>query len=191
MLPIISIVGYTNAGKSTLLNALTDSTVPAQDRPFETLDTSSRRLRFPHEQEVIITDTVGFIRDLPQALVGAFRTTLEELRDADLLLHLVDASAKDPSAQIKAVEDILAQLDLDHIPHILVFNKCDRLPGQEADVLCRRYGAIGISALQPSSLTPLVDRLAQTMRARLTPLHSAPQTAPFLAALGASREHRP
>ncbi len=191
MVPIISIVGYTNAGKSTLLNALTDSTVPAQDRPFETLDTSSRRLRFPHEQEVIITDTVGFIRDLPQALVGAFSTTLEELRDADLLLHLVDASAKDPSAQIKAVEDILAQLDLDHIPHILVFNKCDRLPGHEADVLCRRYGAIGISALQPSSLTPLVDRLAQTMRARLTPLHSAPQTAPSLAALGASREHRP
>ncbi len=160
LLPVISIVGYTNAGKSTLLNALTDSHVPAQDRPFETLDTSSRRLRFPRDREVIITDTVGFIRDLPKALVGAFRTTLEELRDADLLLHLVDASAKDPAAQMNAVEDILTELDLGQIPRLLVFNKCDRLPVDEADRLCRRYGALGLSALRPSTLAPLVDRLA-------------------------------
>ena len=172
LLPIVSIVGYTNAGKSTLLNALTDSAVPAQDRPFETLDTSSRRLRVPHEQDIIITDTVGFIRDLPQALVGAFRTTLEELRDADLLLHLVDASAKDPAAQMKAVHDILAQLDLADIPQLLIFNKCDRLPAHDADTLCRRYGAVGISALQPSTLTPLLDRLAHALR--LARAHAAP-----------------
>lgn len=191
MVPIISIVGYTNAGKSTLLNALTDSTVPAQDRPFETLDTSSRRLRFPHEQDVIITDTVGFIRDLPQALVGAFRTTLEELRDADFLLHLVDASAKDPSAQIKAVETILAQLDLADIPHVLVFNKCDRLSDREAEILCRRYGAIGISALQPSTLAPLVGRLATAMASRTRPLRPSPQTEPAWASPSTSRERHP
>ncbi|MDE3119028.1 MAG: GTPase HflX [Nitrospirota bacterium] len=188
MMPIISIVGYTNAGKSTLLNALTDSTVPAQDRPFETLDTSSRRLRFPHDQEVIITDTVGFIRDLPQALVGAFRTTLEELRDADILLHLVDASAKDPSAQIKAVDTILAQLDLTDIPHLLVFNKCDRLPRHEADALCRRFGAIGISALQPSTLAPLVQRLASALPADIMQAHSEQHHEPAWAALEAARE---
>lgn len=172
VIPVISIVGYTNAGKSTLLNALTESHVPTQDRPFETLDTSSRRLRFPQDREVIVTDTVGFIRDLPQALVGAFRTTLEELKEADLLLHLVDASAKDPAAQIQAVEQILAQLGLDRIPQVLVFNKCDRLPPQEAEALCRRHGALGVSALHRASLEPLVDRLAQALTQRL---HEKPE----------------
>jgi GTP-binding protein HflX len=159
LLPIISIVGYTNAGKSTLLNALTDSHVPAQDRPFETLDTSSRRLRFPRDRQVIVTDTVGFIRDLPQSLIGAFRTTLEELRDADLLLHLVDASAKDPAVQIKAVEDILGELDLGRTRRLLVFNKCDRLRDEETETLCHRYGGLGVSALRPATLVSLVDRL--------------------------------
>jgi len=172
VIPVISIVGYTNAGKSTLLNALTESHVPTQDRPFETLDTSSRRLRFPQDREVIVTDTVGFIRDLPQALLGAFRTTLEELKEADLLLHLVDASAKDPAAQIQAVEQILAQLGLDRIPQVLVFNKCDRLPPQEAEALCRRHSAIGVSALHRASLEPLVDRLAQALIQRL---HEKPE----------------
>jgi len=137
--------------------------VPVQDRPFETLDTSSRRLRFPRDREVIVTDTVGFIRDLPQSLLGAFRTTLEELRDADLLLHLVDASAKDPAAQMKAVEDILAELDLGRTPRLLVFNKCDRLRDDEAETLCRRYGGVGVSALSPATLVPLIDRLAQAV----------------------------
>lgn len=165
MLPTISIVGYTNAGKSTLLNALTHSHVPAQDRPFETLDTSSRRLRFPHEREVIITDTVGFIRDLPKDLMGAFRTTLEELRDADLLLHLADATSRDLDGQINAVEAILSELGLDTIPTVLVLNKCDRLRPFEVETLCRRYGAIGISAFDPSTLVPLVEYLDRMLSA--------------------------
>jgi GTP-binding protein HflX len=172
-IPIISIVGYTNAGKSTLLNALTDSHVAVQDRPFETLDTSSRRLRFPRDQEVIITDTVGFIRDLPKDLMGAFRTTLEELRDADLLLHLIDASAKDPDSQIEAVETILAQLELNNIPRVLVLNKCDKLPPDQADILSRRYQAIGISALRPQTIKPLLDQLAASLMEHLSRAHAA------------------
>lgn len=159
-LPVISLVGYTNAGKSTLLNVLTKSHVSAENRVFETLDTTSRRLRFPQDREVIITDTVGFIRDLPKELVGAFRTTLEELREADLLLHVVDASAADITVQITAVTAILQELDLDTIPRMLVFNKCDRLPTHQIEPLCRRYHAIGISALQPATLRPLLTELA-------------------------------
>jgi GTP-binding protein HflX len=163
-LPVLSLVGYTNAGKSTLLNVLTKSRVSAQDRLFETLDTTSRRLRFPQEREVIVTDTVGFIRDLPKELVGAFRTTLEELREADLLLHVVDASATDIDVQITAVVEILHELNLDTIPRMLVFNKCDRLPPHEAAPLCRRYAATGISALDPSTLPPLLASMEAHVR---------------------------
>ena len=166
-LPTISIVGYTNAGKSTLLNALTESHVSVVDRPFETLDTSSRRLRFPKDREVIITDTVGFMRDLPKDLMGAFRTTLEELKDADLLLHVVDASCPAFEAQVKTVKAIFAELELDQIPRVLVFNKCDRLASLEADVRCRRYGALGISAICPSTLPPLTDLLVSALRESL------------------------
>ena len=162
-LPILSLVGYTNAGKSTLLNVLTKSQVSAEDRLFETLDTTSRRLRFPREREVIVTDTVGFIRDLPQELVGAFRTTLEELREADLLVHVVDASAADVDVQISAVVEILENLNLDLIPRALVFNKCDRISQAEADLLCRRYQAIGVSALHPDTLHPLLDHLERQL----------------------------
>jgi GTP-binding protein HflX len=163
-LPVISLVGYTNAGKSTLLNVLTKSHVSTENRVFETLDTTSRRLRFPRDREVIVTDTVGFIRDLPQELVGAFRTTLEELREADLLLHVVDASAADIDAQIAAVETILRDLNLDDIPRMLALNKCDRLPVHQVDSLCRRYGAVGISALQPPTLRPLLAQLEARIR---------------------------
>jgi GTP-binding protein HflX len=163
-LPVISLVGYTNAGKSTLLNVLTKSHVSTENRVFETLDTTSRRLRFPRDREVIVTDTVGFIRDLPQELVGAFRTTLEELREADLLLHVVDASAADIDAQIAAVETILRDLNLDDIPRMLALNKCDRLPVHQVDSLCRRYGAIGISALEPATLRPLLAQLEARIR---------------------------
>ena len=162
-LPVLSLVGYTNAGKSTLLNVLTKSHISAQDRVFETLDTTSRRLRFPRDREVIVTDTVGFIRDLPQELLGAFRTTLDELREADLLIHVVDASAAEIDIQISAVVKILRDLDLGTLPRTLVFNKCDRLPPAEAELLCRRYGAIGVSALQPHTLEPLLDHLEQEL----------------------------
>ncbi len=161
--PIVSIVGYTNAGKSTLLNVLTHSEVAAEDRLFETLDTSSRRLRFPRDREVIITDTVGFIRNLPKDLMGVFRTTLRELRDADLLLHVVDASSGDPTAHITAVEEILRELGLGDIRRILVFNKCDRIPQAEREALCRRFGALGVSALEPATLVPLLAVLDETL----------------------------
>lgn len=168
-LPVLSLVGYTNAGKSTLLNVLTKSQVSAEDRVFETLDTTSRRLRFPQDREVIVTDTVGFIRDLPQELVGAFRTTLEELRQADLLIHLVDASAADVDVQVSAVVTILRDLDLNTIPRMLVFNKCDRISPVMAELLCRRYGAIGISAVQPQSLHPLLEHLERQLAGIMPP----------------------
>ena len=158
-LPILSIVGYTNAGKSTLLNTLTHSQIPAQDRLFETLDTTSRRLRFPHDREVIVTDTVGFIRDLPKDLVGAFRTTLDELRDADMLLHVVDASAQNLDQQITAVDTVLQSLQMDTIPRVMVLNKCDRLSAHQAEVLCKRYHGIAVSALDRETLRPLIAHL--------------------------------
>ena len=122
-LPVISIVGYTNAGKSTLLNTLTHSRVGTEDRLFETLDPSSRRLRFPMERQAIITDTVGFIRDLPESLMEAFAATLEELKEADLLLHVVDATSPRMDEQMKTVGEILTQLDLNMIPCLLLLNK--------------------------------------------------------------------
>jgi GTP-binding protein HflX len=158
-LPILSIVGYTNAGKTTLLNALTQSVCLAADRPFATLDTASRRLRFPREREVLITDTVGFIRDLPPALLGSFKATLDELADADLLLHVVDCSAADFRAQIEAVDGVLEELGLTAIPRLLVFNKIDRLDPARADHLCREWGAIGVAAVDRATLSALTAAL--------------------------------
>ena len=180
-MPVLSLVGYTNAGKSTLLNVLTKSHVSTQDRLFETLDTTSRRLRFPRDREVIVTDTVGFIRDLPQELVGAFRTTLEELREADLLVHVVDASAVDVDIQISAVVKILQDLNLDALPRTLVFNKCDRLPRHEAELLCRRHQTIGVSALQPDTLQPLLDHLERELALAVPSEHAAPDAVVALA----------
>ena len=126
-LPVLSIVGYTNAGKSTLLNRLTKSEVYAADQLFATVDTSARRLRTPRERDVIITDTVGFIRDLPTELVAGFKSTLEEIRDATVLLHVVDASSEQAKPQIEAVREILAELGLAEKPELLILNKADRL----------------------------------------------------------------
>ena len=167
-------MGYTNAGKSTLLNVLTNSQVSTAPRVFETLDTTSRRLRFPHGREVIITDTVGFIRDLPKDLLAAFRTTLDELRDADLLLHVVDAGAKDLDAHMASVDTVLQSLALDGIPRVLVFNKCDQLPSGQAEALCRRYGSIGISSLHPETLPPLIQHLEERLAA-LVPVDGSSQ----------------
>ncbi len=160
-LPVLSIVGYTNAGKSTLLRALTRSDVHIDGKMFATLDPTSRRLRFPREREVIITDTVGFIRDLPKDLVAAFLATLEELSDADLLLHVVDASAPDVERRIDAVRDILDDIGLSETPELLVFNQIDRLPGGlEAGAgaaLAKRHRAVAVSALQRVGLRELLE----------------------------------
>jgi GTP-binding protein HflX len=161
-LPVLSIVGYTNAGKSTLLNALTGSAVLAEDKLFATLDPTSRRLRFPRDREVIITDTVGFIRDLPPDLVNAFRATLEELRDADLLLHVVDASDPRHDEQIAAVEKILGDLGLGEKRRVLVMNKVDRLPAGEGAAVAHRAGGVAISAATRDGISDLLhacDRL--------------------------------
>jgi GTP-binding protein HflX len=139
--PIASLVGYTNAGKSTLLNALTGSDVLAENRLFATLDPTTRRLRFPKEKELILTDTVGFIRSLPKELVEAFRATLEELEEAELLLHVADASHPELEQQLKAVEDILEQLELGDTPRMLILNKVDALP--EAPVPGTEHDAEG------------------------------------------------
>lgn len=162
-LPVISIVGYTNAGKSTLLNTLTRSQVHVENRLFATLDPSSRRLRFPREREVIITDTVGFIRKLPGDLMDAFAATLEELQDADLLLHLVDASSPRMEEQIKTVDRILGRLALGHIPALLVLNKIDRLDPQEAVALAKSFKGVAISALKPHTLSGLLEEMERTI----------------------------
>ncbi|MBK7949385.1 MAG: GTPase HflX [Deltaproteobacteria bacterium] len=156
--PVLSIVGYTNAGKSTLLRALTQSDVHVEDKMFATLDPVSRRLRFPREREVIITDTVGFIRDLPADLAAAFHATLEELRDANLLLHVVDAASPDIDRRIQAVRQVLGELGFDEKPELLVFNQIDRMPADQVDGLARRYGAVAVSALQSRGLVELLER---------------------------------
>ncbi len=155
-IPIVSIVGYTNAGKSTLLNALTRSSVKTEDLLFATLDTSSRRLRFPRDREVIITDTVGFIRELPDDLLGAFRATLDELKDAHLLLHVVDISSPRFEQHMEAVDTIMRELGIDRIPQLLVFNKMDRLGAELVKILCQRYNAIAVSAIHPDTLLELL-----------------------------------
>jgi GTP-binding protein HflX len=158
-LPIISIIGYTNAGKSTLLNNLTRSRTFVENKMFATLDTASRRLRFPKERDVIITDTVGFIRDLPKDLFEAFRATLEELEDADLLLHLVDISNPRFEQQIRSVEKILSDLELSGKPELLVFNKADLVEKDEVAPLSTRFKAIPVSALKPETLGELLTAL--------------------------------
>ena len=154
--PIIAICGYTNAGKSTLLNALTQGDAVAADKLFATLDPISRRLRFPQEREVVITDTVGFIRDLPEELTRAFRATLEEMADADLLVHVVDAADPDRDQQIAAVDTILADLGLSEKPRIRVWNKADRLEPGDAEHLARHGGGFVVSALDRATFGPLL-----------------------------------
>lgn len=166
--PIISIVGYTNAGKSTLLNSLTKSEVFTEDLLFATLDTSTRRLRFPREREVIITDTVGFIRSLPKSLMGAFKATLEELQDADLLLHVVDCANHRFAEQIEQVDRILEELGLAEKPRLVIFNKSDLLPALKKNdpitfmkvrQMSRKLRAITVSASDSRTLEPLLSEL--------------------------------
>jgi len=176
--PVVSIVGYTNAGKSTLLNSLTDSDVLAENRLFATLDPTSRRLRFPRDREVIVTDTVGFIRDLPKDLVAAFRATLEELEEADLLLHVVDASDPRHEEQAAAVERVLGKLDVASTPRLLVFNKADRAP-QIAEQLALASDGVAVSALTRDGFPEMLARCEEILwqRGKVLPPGHAPEFA--------------
>jgi GTP-binding protein HflX len=165
-LPVISIIGYTNAGKSTLLNTLTQSQVLAEQRLFATLDPSSRRLRFPRDIDVIITDTVGFIKNLPKDLQVAFRATLEELETADLLLHVIDISNPRCEDQIQSVEAILESLELNQIPCMRVLNKQDALPQAEVERCLNCYGGIAVSANNKATLLPLIEAMARAIEQR-------------------------
>ena len=165
-LPIVAIVGYTNAGKSTLLNTLTGSEVLAENKLFATLDPTTRRLRFPREREIILADTVGFIRDLPRDLAKAFRATLEELDQADLLLQVVDAGDPAREQQIGAVETILGDLGLAETPRMLVLNKIDLVPDGELEQLPRGtpdLPAVTISAHDRSTVAPLLDAMERAL----------------------------
>ncbi|MCB9673604.1 MAG: GTPase HflX [Alphaproteobacteria bacterium] len=161
--PVVSIVGYTNAGKSTLLNRVTRSEVLAEDKLFATLDTTTRRFRFPEEREIILADTVGFIEDLPSTLVQAFKATLEELEEADLLLHVLDASDPDVEHHKGNVEKIVAELGLADRATMLVWNKCDAADPVEVDALVRRHGGIAVSALEGTGLENLLDTVEHAL----------------------------
>jgi GTP-binding protein HflX len=168
-LPVLSIIGYTNAGKSTLFNALTHARVLAENRLFATLDPTSRRLRFPREQEVLITDTVGFIQDLPKNLLEAFKATLEELEEADLLIHVIDLSNPRFAEQMAAVDHILGSLMLMDKPVIKVFNKMDLVPPELAALQVRIHQGVALSALDEATLAPLIARLEERVEELLGP----------------------
>ncbi len=155
----VAVVGYTNAGKSSLLNAMTKSDLLVENKLFATLDPTSRRIRFPKNVEVVLTDTVGFIRDLPLDLLDAFRSTLEELHDADLLIHLVDISVPEYPKMLDIVEKTLVSLGLNTIPRILVFNKVDLVNEDQFLNECFRKNAIAFSALSGYGLGKLTDEV--------------------------------
>lgn len=170
--PVISLVGYTNAGKSTLLNTLTRSKINAEDKLFATLDPTSRRLRFPQDIEVIITDTVGFIRNLPDELLQAFKATFEELYEADMLVHVIDASNPRFPDQIDVVEKQLRELDLDRISCLRVLNKIDLIAEESAAILCKEYRAVSLSALDAKTFGPFIDAAQKTI-GRLSPMRTS------------------
>ncbi len=158
-LPIVSIIGYTNAGKSTLLNTLTQSKVLAEDKLFATLDPYSKMLRFPQDREIILTDTVGFIRDLPPELLQSFEATLEEIHDANLLIHLIDISNPYFEDHIQIVEQLLAKLGMNEIPQIKVFNKLDQVENEFSERTVRKYQGVGIIAMNKKTLHPLIEEM--------------------------------
>lgn len=160
---VISIIGYTNAGKSTLLNTLTKSNVRAESRLFATLDPSSRRIKFPKDIEVIMTDTVGFIKNLPKDLMVAFRATLEELENANLLLHVIDISNPRFKDQIQSVERILSDLNLDNISLIHVLNKKDLVDKDTIENLTTSLNGIPISANDKSTMMPLIKKMESSI----------------------------
>ncbi|AMD89148.1 GTPase HflX [Desulfovibrio fairfieldensis] len=169
-IPLAALVGYTNAGKSTLLNRLTRSDVLVENKLFATLDPTTRRLRFPAEREIILADTVGFIRNLPKELMDAFRATLEELEAADLLVHVADASHPDLLQQISAVETILAEMELDRVPRLLVLNKWDQLAAPARAELADAFPlALPVSAKSGDGLNSLLEQLETDLLTRNRP----------------------
>ena len=163
--PLASIVGYTNAGKSTLLNRLTGAAVLAEDKLFATLDPTTRRLRLPTNQNVLLTDTVGFIKKLPHGLVEAFKATLEEVVQADLLLHVVDISHPQAAEQIDAVNLVLAEIGAAAKPTLMVFNKVDQITGSIAAVMREKHaGAVCISAKTGEGIAPLLAEIGTQLR---------------------------
>jgi GTP-binding protein HflX len=162
-LPIVTLVGYTNAGKSSLLNRLTESNVAAGSRMFETLDPTSRRLRVPVEREVLLADTVGFIRELPPELLEAFRATLEEIETSSLILHVVDASQPDYAERMAAVVDILEGLELGDIPRLVVYNKADLLSSEARSELGEADDHALVSAVTGEGTDALVSRIGEKL----------------------------
>ncbi|MGH9230530.1 MAG: GTPase HflX [Acidimicrobiales bacterium] len=167
-LPRLAIVGYTNAGKSTLLNRLTDAEVLVEDRLFATLDATTRRLALPGGEAVLVTDTVGFIRKLPHQLVEAFRSTLDVAVDADLLIHVVDASSPDPAGNIRAVRDVLAEIGADGVPELLAFNKSDLAPGSAKRLADVWEGSVALSAVTGEGVDDLLRTVGSRLRALMT-----------------------
>jgi GTPase len=172
-LPRLAIVGYTNAGKSTLLNRLTQGAgreqgVLVEDRLFSTLDATTRRLSLPGGEAVLVTDTVGFIRKLPHQLVEAFRSTLDVAVDADLLVHVVDASAPDPAGNIRAVRDVLAEIGADGVPELLAFNKSDLAPGSAKRLADVWEGSVALSAVTGEGVDDLLRTIGSRLRALMT-----------------------
>ena len=161
----VVIVGYTNAGKSTLLNSLTRAGVLVEDRLFATLDPTTRRLSLPGGEPVLLTDTVGFIRQLPHGLIESFKSTLEIAAEADMLVHVVDASAVHPVQQITAVREVLAEIRADQVPEFIVFNKADLVDDWGASLVEDHQGAVAVSALRNEGLEVMMRRLADRMRA--------------------------
>ena len=168
-LPAVTLVGYTNAGKSTLLNRLTSASVVVEDRLFSTLDPTTRRLELAGGETVLLSDTVGFVRKLPHQLVEAFRSTLEEVAEADLLIHVVDGSSVDPQGQIDAVRTVLREIGAGHVPELVVFNKADE--STEDDVqrqLAAEPGSVSVSALSGAGIDVLLRALGDRLRAMAT-----------------------
>ena len=177
--PVVAIVGYTNAGKSTLLNTLTQSKELAEDKLFATLDPRSRRLRFPEDREVVLTDTVGLIREMPRDLFAAFRATFEEAADADLILQVVDASDRDRDQHIRTTEKMLAEIGCEEVPRILVYNKADLIEPGEGKRLALGYDhAVVLSALRRETTRALLLRMAEMLQERWEEAACVPEVVP-------------
>ena len=171
-LQVVAIVGYTNAGKSTLLNKLSDADVLSADMLFATLDPTTRKVDMPGGRELLFTDTVGFIQKLPTDIVAAFRATLEEITEADMLLHVVDATHPNAAAQMEAVEDTLAELEVDHLPMVVALNKIDMLPDDvnPREMFDLPYPVVPVSAVSGEGIGELLVAVDAAMVRYLRPL---------------------